>query len=77
MAMAKLPLQQEARVCLVLVSVHTFRVNPHFDLEPDYIKRKGIQHRIQRYIVRSEILPIFHTRVDYQSVCQCIRMSPL
>jgi len=25
----------------------TFRINRHLDLEPDYIIRKGIQHRIQ------------------------------
>ena len=39
----------------------TFRVNPHFDLEPDYITRKSILDIIQRYILRREILPTFHT----------------
>jgi len=40
---ARGPLLQEARVCLELyVFAHEFRVNPHFDLEPDYIIRKGI-----------------------------------
>jgi len=59
------------------IFAHEFLFNPHFDLEPGYIIRKGIRHRIQRYTVRTEILPIFHTRVDYRSLCQCIRMSPL
>jgi len=45
-----------------------FLFNPHFDLEPDYIIRKRIRHRIQQYTVRTEILPIFHRRVDYRSV---------
>ena len=42
----------------------TFRVNPHFDLEPDYIIRKPIVHRIQRCRpnLRREILSTFHTR---------------
>jgi len=52
---------------------HEFLFNPHFDLEPDY----NIRKEIQWYTARTEILPIFHTRVDYRSVCQCIRMSPL
>jgi len=42
------------------VFVHKFLFNPHFDLEHDYIIRKGIRHRIQRYAVRTEILPVFH-----------------
>ena len=53
---------------------HEFLFNPHSDLESDYIIRKGIRHRIQRYTMRTEILPIFHTRVNYQSVCQCIHI---
>ena len=43
---------------------HEFLFNLHFDLEPDYIIRKGMQHRIQRYTVRTEILSTFHTRVE-------------
>jgi len=43
----------------------TFLLNPHFDLEPDYIIRKPMQHRFQLYILRREILSIFHTRVEY------------
>ena len=50
---------------LCYIFVHKFLFNPHFDLEPDYIIRKSIRHRIQRYTVRTEILPIFHTRVGY------------
>jgi len=42
------------------IFVHTFLFNVHFDLEPDYIIRKPIVHRIQRYILRKEILSIFH-----------------
>jgi len=45
-----------------------FRVNPNFDLEPEYVVRKGISRRIQRYTVRTEILPTFHTRVDRRSL---------
>ena len=37
----------------------TFRVNPHFDLEPDYITRKPIVHRIQRYILRRKYCQLF------------------
>jgi len=52
-------------VAFVLIHfAHEFLFNPHFDLEPDYIIRKGIRHRIQRYTRRTEILPIFHTRVE-------------
>jgi len=43
---------------------HEFLFNPHFDLEPDYIIRKGIRHRIQRYTVHTEILSTFHTQVE-------------
>jgi len=28
---------------------HEFLFNLHFDLEPDYIIRKGIRHRIEQY----------------------------
>ena len=52
-----------AFVCYIFA--HEFLFNPHFDLEPDYIVRKGIRYRIQRYTACTEILPIFHTRVDY------------
>jgi len=47
---------------------HEFLFNPHFDLEPDYIIRKPIFHRIQRCNLRREILSTFHTRVDHRSV---------
>jgi len=46
------------------VFAREFCVNLHFDLEPDYIIRKGIWRIIQRYTVRTEILPTFHTRVE-------------
>jgi len=42
----------------------TFLFNPHFNLEPDYIIRNPIIHRIQQYIPRREILSTFHTRVE-------------
>jgi len=53
-------------VVLVLLHFsHEFLFNPHFDLdELDYIIRKGIWHRIQRYTMRTEILSTFHTRVE-------------
>jgi len=40
---------------------------PHFDLQPVYITAKRMKHRFQRYIVRTEILSTFHTRVEYIS----------
>ena len=43
------------------VFVHTFPFNPNFDLEPNYIIR------YQQCTVRTEILPTFHTRVEYIS----------
>jgi len=52
-------------VAFVLIHFCTWiSLQPHFDLEPDYIIRKGIRHRIQRYTVRTEILSTFHTRVE-------------
>ena len=54
-----------------------FLFNPQFDLEPDYIIRKPILHRIQRYILHREILSTFHTRVDNRSICHfCIVFTP-
>jgi len=55
-----LMLQWTCCVCFAIFFAHEFLFNPHFDLEPDYIIRKGIRHRIERYTVRTEILPIFH-----------------
>jgi len=52
---------------LCYVFVHKFLFNAHFDLEPVYIIRKPIVHRIQWYILRREILSTFHTRVEYIS----------
>jgi len=37
------------------------------DLEPDSIVRKSIKWRFQQYLVRTEILLTFHTRVEYIS----------
>jgi len=55
----------------------TFRVNPQFDLEPDYIIRKPIFHRIKRCNLLREILSTFHTRVDHRSVRHfCIVFTP-
>jgi len=42
-------------------------LKPHFDLEPDYIVRKPIKRRFQQYLVRTEIVSTFHTRVEYIS----------
>ena len=59
------------------VFAHEFFFNPQFDLEPDYIIRKGIRHRIQRYILCREILSTFLTRVDNRSVRHfCIVFTP-
>jgi len=62
------PLRDEARVCLQLRFYTKFRINPHIDLEPDYIIRKPLLHSILRYIPRREILSTFHTRVENRSV---------
>ena len=54
-----------------------FLFNPQFDLELDYIIRKPILHRIQRYILGREILSTFHTRVDNRSIRHlCIVFTP-
>jgi len=45
----------------------TFLLNTHFDIEPDYIFRKPIKRRFQRYIVRTEIFSTFHARVEYST----------
>jgi len=50
------------------VFAHEFLFNSQFDVEPDYIVRKPILHRIQWYILRGEILSTFHTRVDNRSI---------
>jgi len=54
-----------------------FLFNPQFDLEPNYIIRKPLLRRIQRYILRREILSFFHTRVDNRSIRHfCIVFTP-
>jgi len=45
----------------------TFLLNPHFDLEPDYIFRKPIKQHFQWYIVHTEIFSTFHAQVEYIS----------
>jgi len=45
----------------------TFLLNPHFDLEPDYIARKPMKHRFQQYIVRTEKFSTFYARLEYIS----------
>jgi len=47
----------------------TFLLNPHFDLGPNYIIRKPMKYRFQLYIVRTEILSTFHTRVSANNTC--------
>jgi len=56
------------RVHLEVRFADEFRVNPHFDLEPDYVIRKSHFPRILRYIPRREILSTFHTRVENRPV---------
>jgi len=53
---------------LCYVFVHKFLFNPHFDIEPDYIIRKPIRHKIQWCNLRRKILSTFHIRVDHRSV---------
>jgi len=54
-----------------------FLFNPQFDLEPHYIIRKPLLCRIQRYILRREILSTFHTGVDNRSIRHfCIVFTP-
>ena len=53
-----------------------FLFNPEFDLETDYIIRKPLLRRIQRYILRREILSTFHTRVDNRSSAISALYSP-
>jgi len=48
------------------IFVH-FSSTPHFNVEPDYIVRKPMKHRFQRYIVRTEIFATFHAQVEYIS----------
>jgi len=52
---------------LHLLHFCTSLINPHLDLEPDYIIRKRIKRRFQQYLVRTEIVSNFHTRVEYIS----------
>jgi len=53
--------------CFFTVTFVYIHFNPHFDLEPDYIVRKPIVHRIQRCNLSSEILSTFHIWVDHRS----------
>jgi len=64
--MAACKLLQRVAILRVFKLLHscTFRVNPYFDLEPEYIIRKGIRHRIQRCNLRREILS---TVLNYRS----------
>jgi len=48
-----------------------FLFNSQFDPEPDYIIRKPPLRRIQRYILRMEILSTFHTIRHF-----CILFTP-
>jgi len=59
------------------VFAHEFLFNPQFDLETDYIIRKPLPRRIQRYILHRKILSTFHTRVNNRSMCHfCIVLNP-
>jgi len=54
-----------------------FLFNLQFDLEPDYIIRKPLLRKIQRYILHREILSTFYTRVDNRSIHHfCIVFTP-
>jgi len=66
------------RVAFVLLHFCTWiSLQPPFRSWTCLYHKKGNRNNIQWYTVRMEILPIFHTRVDYRSVYQYIRMSPL
>jgi len=58
---------------LCYVFVHKFLFNPHLDLEPDYVIRKPIIHRIQWCNLRWEKFSTFHTRVENSSVSWSVR----
>jgi len=53
-------------ICLTRV-LHfcKFLAKPSIDLELDSIFGKAMKCRFQRHIVHTEILPIFHVRVEY------------
>ena len=61
------PLHGVLRKSILRVSTVTFlpiALEPSIDLELEYIFRKPMEHRFQRYIVRKEMLSIFHARVS-------------
>jgi len=58
------PVAMEVLRLFCYIFAREFLFNPHFNLEPDYIIRKGNRHRIQWYTVRTEIPPNFHIRVE-------------
>jgi len=63
--------------CFVTFLHMNFSSTPQFDLEPDYIIRKLIDHRILWHIWRREILSTFHTWVDNRSIHHfCIVFTP-
>jgi len=55
------------RVTIITVTFFYISPQPHFDLEPDYISRKPIKRRFQRYMVLTEIISTFHAWVKYIS----------
>jgi len=57
----------EAKTSETVLHLCTFFPKPHFDLESDYVVRKPMKHRFQRYIVRTEILSTSQARVEYIS----------
>jgi len=59
-ACAKNPLETVLHFC-------KFLLNHNFDLEPDYIFRKPIKRRFQRYTVCREIFSTFHAQVKYNT----------
>jgi len=62
------PADRQLRCLFCCVFADEFCFNPQFDLEPEYIIRKPLLPRIQRYMLRREILSTFHTRVDNRSI---------
>jgi len=58
----------EAKTSEMVLHLCTCLLNPHFNLEPDYIIRKPMKHRFQRYIVHTEIYSTLHTSQIHFSV---------
>jgi len=57
----------DAKTLDMVLHFCTFLLNPHFNLEPDYIVKKPIKWRFQWHVVRTEIFSTFHAWVEYNT----------